>query len=211
MDIYFEQSLGNAGIDRHKKRTKVCGIIRYVCLAAIILWSVIALTWFINISSVGAFFLSTLFALLILAPFVTTYIFLGRLIANGNLEYDYLLNGSMFRIVKVINRKKRKKLVEIQVSSFESVGHITSEAYDRYAGSREVKKLFAITDYEDEDSIYYIYYTLNGTKYLLHIAPNSEMIMAIRKSVPRITVLDKSFKIRGREPGDTAEKTDVVQ
>lgn len=199
MDVYFEQSLTNDNIDKHSKRTKTLTVIRYVCIAVIVLIVLLAITLLIDISSVASFFVSLLLVLLMMAPFVLTYILLGRMIANGNLEFDYLLNGSMFRIVKVINRKKRKKLVELNVSSFESLGHISSEAYDRYAGSRDVKKIFALTDYENEDTVYYIYYTLNGTKYLLHIAPNNEMIMALRKSVGRITVLDKSFKIMTTE------------
>lgn len=199
MDVYFEQSLINENIDKHSKRTRTLTVIRYVCIAAIVLIVLLAITLLLDISSVASFFVSLLLVLLMLSPFVVTHILLGRLIANGNLEFDYLLNGSMFRIVKVINRKKRKKLVELNVSSFESLGHISSEAYDRYAGSRDVKKLFALTDYENEDTVYYIYYTLNGNKYLLHIAPNNEMIMALRKSVGRITVLDKSFKIMTTE------------
>ena len=199
MDIYFEQSLDNPNIDKHKKRTKTCVVIRYVCMAVVIILAMLGLTWFISVKSVGDFFMSTLFVILMMAPFILTYIFLGRMIANSNLEFDYLINGSMFRIVKVVNRKKRKKLVELNVSSFESLGHISSEAYDRYAGSKDVKKVFALTDYENEDTIYYIYYTLNGTKYLLHIAPNNDMIMALRKSVARITILDKSFKILNTE------------
>lgn len=199
MNIYLEQSLTNANIDRHKKRTKVLTIVRYVCIAAIVIIAMLAVTFLLDVSSVASFFISLLFVILMMAPFVGTFIFFGKIIANGNLEFDYLLNDSMFRIVKVINRKKRKKLVELNVSSFESVGHISSEAYDRYAGSRDVKKLFALTDYDDEDAVYYIFYTLNGAKYLLHIAPDNDMIMGIRKSLPRMTVADKSFRIRTTE------------
>lgn len=109
MDVYFEQSLINDNIDRHSKRTKTLTVIRYVCIAVIVLIVLLAITLLIDISSVASFFVSLLLVLLMMAPFVLTYIFLGRMIANGNLEFDYLLNGSMFRIVKVINRKKRKK------------------------------------------------------------------------------------------------------
>lgn len=197
MDVYFEQSVDNPNIDKHSKRTRVLTILRYICIGAIVL--IAMLGWVMPIgteetASVATLLWALLYIVLAIIPFILTFIFLGKFIANSSLEYDYLLNGSLFRIVKVINRKKRKKLLEVPVGGFESLGAIESDAYDRFAASKDTKKLYAITDYSREDRIYYIYYIVDGTKYLLHITPNNDMIMALRKSVTRITILDKSFK-----------------
>lgn len=197
MDLYCEQSVANANIDKHSKRTKTLGILRYVCITIVIILALLIFVMPIDEKKPGlSFLMGFIMLLLIMIPFIVTYILLGRMLVNSNLEFDYYLNGSTFRIVKVVNRKKRKKMVEVNTSVFESLGHISAEAYERYAGSKDVKKLFAITDYEDEDSVYYIYYSFNGTKYLLHIAPSNDMVMALRKSVARITILDKSFRVR---------------
>lgn len=196
MEVYFEQSVDNPNIDKHSKRTRVLMILRYICIAVVVL--IFMFGWFMPIGSEDAGPMIILWALLYIVlgmiPFILLFIFLGRFIARSNLEFDYVLNGSIFRIVKVVNRKKRKKLLEAPVTGFESLGNIQSEAYDRYASSKDVKKLYAITDYEHEERVYYIYYVLDGARYLLHFTPNNDMIMALRKCVTRITVLDKSFK-----------------
>lgn len=198
MDVYFEQSVDNPNIDKHSKRTRVLGILRYVCIVAVILIAMFGLM-FMPVGKEGnvdgmTILWSIIYLIFSIAPFVATFLLLGRFIARSNLEYDYYLNGSMFRIVKVVNRKKRKKMLETQVSGFESLGAIQSETYDRYASSKEIKKLYAMTDYENEARVYYIYYVSDGVRYLLHFTPNNDMIMALRKSVTRITILDKSFK-----------------
>lgn len=198
MEVYFEQSVANPNIDKHRKRTQVLTVLRYVCIGVAVVIAMFG--WLMPIGNVEGTnpLLAILWVLLLIvlgmAPFILAFFFLGRIIANGNLEFDYVLSGNLFRVVKVVNRKKRKKLLETQVSGFESLGHINSEAYDRYASTKEIKKLFAVGNYDDEDLLYYIYYVSDGNKYLLHFAPNNDMIMALRKSVTRITVLDKSFK-----------------
>ncbi len=197
MEVYFEQSVDNPGIDKHSKRTRVLTILRYVCVAIVLI--IFMFGWFMPIGSeedAGPMVIlwALLYIVLGMAPFILLFIFLGRFIARSSLEFDYVLNGSIFRIVKVVNRKKRKKMLEAPVAGFESLGNIQSEAYDRYASSKDIKKLFAITDYENEERIYYIYYVADGARYLLHFTPNNDMIMALRKCVTRITVLDKSFK-----------------
>lgn len=194
MDVYFEQSVENENIDKHKKRTSVLTIVRYILLALVVIIALVAFCT-LQIVSVITTIINIVIDLLIIAPFIITYIFIGKLLVRSNLEYDYLLNGDVFRIVKVINRKKRKKLIEISVASFESIGRVTSENYDRYAASREIKKIFAICNLEEEDKLFYIYFIKDGVKSLLHIQPNDEMILSLRRSIPRITVMDKSAKI----------------
>lgn len=195
MEVFFEQSVENDSIDKHKVRTTVFTVIRYVSLII----GVIVGIFGIMFTDVGNGWLTALvsiaFSIFMIVPFILLFIFLGRFISKTSLEFDYVINGDVFRIIKVVNRKKRKLFVNTPVSSFESLGSLNSDAYDRYAGSKEIKKQFALTDYSDENKIYYIYYVKDAVKYLLHIQPDNEMIGSLRKCVTRITVLDKSFKI----------------
>ena len=197
MDVYAEQSIANEGIDRHKKRTKILTIVRYVCIAAVIF--LFFLFWLLPAQKEGnvwlQFLMNFLLCLFLAVPFVFAFIFIGKFINRTNVEFDYYLNGDLFRIVKVVNRKKRKKFVEIGLSTFESVGRVTSDAYERYASFKGVKNEIAFCEVEDENEIVYIYYVLEGIPHLLHIQPDEVMLMSIRRGIPRITVLDKSLSM----------------
>lgn len=194
MEVYCEQSLNNQNIDKHKKRTLVLKITRYILVAiAIVIGYLFIFTpgdkgW-------GVILMNVIFTILCMIPFVLAFIFIGKFIKKSNIEYDYLINGNIFRIVSVVNRLKRKKLLETSISNFETIGRITNESYERFANDKSIKKIYAITDFEDESEVCYIYYTADGVKYLLHITPNEEMTVALRRSVGRISVFDKNFSL----------------
>lgn len=208
MDVYAEQSISNEGIDKHRKRTKILTVVRYVCIAAVIF--LFFLFWLLPAQSEGnvalQFLMNFLFCLFMAVPFVFAFIFIGRFINRTNVEFDYYLNGDLFRIVKVVNRKKRKKFVEIGLSTFESVGRVTSDAYERYASFKGIKNEIAFCEVEDENEIVYIYYVLEGVPHLLHIQPDEVMLMSIRRGIPRITVLDKSLSMPVKKTTVAPEK-----
>ncbi len=194
MDVYAEQSLNNEKIEKNKKKTFILRILRYLCIAAIVVVTILAYFNFMGTQvSLWPIVFAIVSAILFIAPFVLIYFFLGRFIANSNLEYDYYLNGDLFRIVKVLNRQKRKKMLEIKISSIESVGRANSDSYERFSASKDVKKIIAICDFEKEDDLFYIYCNNEGVKQLIHIHPNEEMRNALRRSINRITIIDKSF------------------
>lgn len=196
MELFCEQNLENTRIDAHKKRTAVMSVVRKIMLVlgiAIILFIVL----FMVNPTLGAFNTVVGIAIGILSgvPFIISYLLLGRFLRNSNTEYDYILNGSTLRIVRVVLRNKRKLMCAVQISSIESMGRITCEAYDRLAGSKTIKKQYAICNVEDENNIVYVSYRHDGENYLLHIEPNEEMLAALRRSLPRIGIMDKSLNV----------------
>lgn len=207
MDVYAEQSINNEGIDRHKKRTKILTAVRYACIVAVIL--LFFLFILMPAQKEGnvwlQFLMNFLFCVFLAIPFVFAFILIGKYINKTNLEFDYYLNGDLFRIVKVVNRKKRKKFVEIGLSTFESVGRVTSDAYERYASFKGIKNEIAFCEVEDENEIVYVYYVLEGVPHLLHIQPDEVMLMSIRRGIPRITVLDKSLSMPIKKPALATE------
>lgn len=194
MEIFYEQNVANPNIDKHKKRTVVLSVLRIVLLAIGIIAGLFLLGFGVQIGK-GA--LTTVIQLgmvvLSVAPFVLTYILLGRFLRNSNTEYDYILNGDVLRIVSVVRRTKRKLLPTVRIASVESIGRITGEAYDRYAASKDIKKKFALCNYDNEEKIVYIRYRSEGENFLLHIEPDDEMIASLRKSLPRMGIMDKSM------------------
>ncbi len=208
MDVYAEQSIGNPSIDKHRKRTKILIVIRYISIAAVIF--LFFLFWMLPAQNEGnvwlQFLMNFLLCVFLAVPFVFAFIFIGKYINRTNVEFDYYLNGDLFRIVKVVNRKKRKKFVEIGLSTFESVGRVTCDAYERYASFKGIKNEIAFCEVEDESDIIYIYYVLEGVPHLLHIQPDDLMLMSLRRGIPRITVLDKSINMPVKKPSVTPEK-----
>ena len=194
MEIFYEQNVANPNIDKHKKRTVVLSVLRIVLLAIGIIAGLFLLGFGFQIVK-GA--LTTVIQLgmvvLSVAPFVLTYILLGRFLRNSNTEYDYILNGDVLRIVSVVRRTKRKLSATVRIASVESIGRITGEAYDRYAASKDIKKKFALCNYDNEEKIVYIRYRSEGENFLLHIEPDDEMIASLRKSLPRMGIMDKSM------------------
>ena len=204
MDVYAEQSVSNNGITRRSTRTKILTVIRYICITIAIFLIVFVPLWWMPISMEGniglQFLINFLFCVLMGSPLIAAFILIGKYVNSTNLEFDYYLNGDMLRVVKVINRKKRKKFVEISLSAVESVGRVTSEAYDRYAAFNGIKNEIAFCEVEDENDIIYIFYVVEGVQHLLHIQPDEVMLMSLRRGIPRMTVFDKSISAPVKKP-----------
>ena len=192
MEIFYEQNVGNPKIDKHKKRNTVLSVLRKVLLASGIILAIIMILT-LQITNALSVVLQLVFVILLVAPFVVAFFLLGRFLRNANSEYDYILSGGNLRIVQVICRNKRKLYATVPVLSIESVGRLSCDAYERYAAAKTVKKQFALCNYEEEDRLTYIRYRNDGVDYLLHIEPNDEMVSSLRRSLPRIGIMDKSM------------------
>lgn len=199
MEIYAEQSVSNPLIDQKQRRTKVLNYVKSALLIILVIVTVVY--FFIPIFdteklSVGMFFLATFLMYFVIAtPFVLGMIFISRYISKTNVEFDYFINGDIFRIVRVVNRKKRKLFIEIRVSAFESVGRITIDSYDRLADDKNIKKHYALCAPESDDDVVFIYYHHENEKHLLHIEPNEDFIISLRRSLPRVSIADKSILV----------------
>ncbi|MDE7395336.1 MAG: hypothetical protein K2M95_04380 [Clostridiales bacterium] len=192
MDYYYEQNVDNPNIDKHLKRTKTLSVLRYMVLAIGIIFAYLFFFWGTK-AKLSAILFSLFFVALEMTPVLLVFFLIGKYLKQTNSEYDYLLNGSILRIVRVIRRNKRKLFLTIRLDSVESIGKINSETYERYAASREIKKQYAVCDYDDEDALVYMYYHGENGNCLLHFEPDEEMILTLRKSLPRFSIMDKSM------------------
>lgn len=122
--------------------------------------------------------------------FVSAYV-MRRAYLRTNPEFDYILNGNMFRIALVLNRSKRKKFLELRLSEVIAMGTVGSDSHDRFAGDRSVKKVFALTNPEEEDVIYYMYYNADDKRCLLYFEPKEEMLLALKRTLGRNIFSDK--------------------
>ncbi len=194
MELYCEQNVNNTSIDKHRKRNSILSVLRKVLLGIGIVLLFFLLGFGVNIGNgIVTIILGVAISLFAAAPFVLAFVFLGRYLKNVSSEYDYILNGGILRIVRVIQRSKRKLMATIRLDSIESIGKISSETYERFAASKNLKKQYAVCNYDDEEAIVYVRYRNEGEDYLLHMEPNEELVSSIRRSLPRISIMDKSM------------------
>jgi hypothetical protein len=104
-------------------------------------------------------------------------------------EYDYVLNAGKLRIVKIFNRRRRKKFLYLDVKSFEVMGKIDSKSLHRYESMRGVKKRLAVVNFHKEDDIYFVFIPQGEEKMLLYFEPDEGMIRAIRINLAKDIML----------------------
>ncbi|MCL2234091.1 MAG: hypothetical protein FWC11_03225 [Firmicutes bacterium] len=196
MEVYAECFINNEEIETHRSRISTAKLVRRICM---VIWALLFIAMWVlpvfNPETLGfwAIVFNFLLYLGISLPFIALFLILGKYMTRKTTEYDYNLNGSNISITKVIGRKKRKKMFEAEFSNIENMGRMTSENYDRYAQNKNIKKVAAVCQYEEDDEIFYIYIKDNLGDVLLHIRPDEPFRTALKRAAPRMSVIDKSF------------------
>lgn len=193
MEVFFEKNVVNENIDRHKKRNVVFNVIRIISIVILIveIYFILSFQGIPVDQGAWAVVLSIFSSLIIIASPIASIIVFSMLLSRLNAEYDYYIAGDVFRVMQVINRKKRKKFTEFSVSAISELGILESENFERYNADKTIKKLNAFCN---EDSLLgYVYFTVDGEKKLLILELDEEFLLALRKALP-MSVLDGSVK-----------------
>lgn len=111
--------------------------------------------------------------------------FIKKILNNINPVFDYVLNGREFYILRIYDNAKRKQFLHINVSQMAAIGKISLDSYARYAADPNIKKIYALTNPQNEDNIYYMFFNDGAKKALLHFEPNQECLMNIRRTIGR--------------------------
>ena len=189
MELYFEQNVTNKNVDERIKRTKLLSIAKTVCL-------VFAVFIIVSSALLGDYFFNFFWIFLIFsAPFFVASYILGRINKRCNTEYDYVIDDEFIKISEIYYREQRKLKHTVRLRFIESVGVFDTEGYKK-AERGVSKKLLAIVNYEDEDSILYICFKSDkGVRKILFIEPNKGFLIALRRalSTSALTVFDKSI------------------
>lgn len=189
MELYFEQNVTNKNVDERTKRTKALIIAKTICM-------VFGVFLIVSSAMLGDYFFHFFWIFLILsAPFFVATFILGRINKRGNTEYDYVIDDEFIRITEIYFRERRKLKYTVRLRFIESVGVFDTEGYKK-AERGTSKKILALVNYDDEDSIVYICYkTDKGVRNILFLEPNKGFMMALRRalSTSALTVFDKSI------------------
>ena len=189
MELYFEQNVNNKNVDERIKRTKILIIAKTVCM-------IIGVFILVSSAMLGDYFFDFFWIFLILSiPFFASSFILGRINRRCNTEYDYVIDDEFIKISEIYFREQRKLKHTIRIRFIESVGVFDSEGYKK-AERGVSKKILALVNYDDEDSIVYICYkTDKGVRKILFIEPNKGFMITLRRalSTSALTVFDKSI------------------
>lgn len=184
MEVYFEKNVISESVENKNKTITVFKALKYVCLALLI----VALYYnlFIKDLSRGSkglpyvLFLIFTSVLELSLPIVGFLVF-NKLFARASAEYDYFIFGSTFRIIRITNRNKRKRILEMPVDSIGAIGVMGSDSYNRYKSDNKIKILNAYCN--DANPIAYFYVSQNGERKLINVEIDAEFIVALKKSL----------------------------
>ncbi|MDE5562117.1 MAG: hypothetical protein K2J01_00950, partial [Clostridiales bacterium] len=188
MELYFEQNVTNKNVDERMKRTKAIIVAKTICM-------IIGVFAVVSSAMLGDYFFYYFWVFLIIsAPFFMANFILGRINKRFNTEYDYVIDDEFIRVTEIYFRERRKQKYTVRLRLIESVGVFDSEGYKKVERSAN-KKILALVNYDDEDSILYICYkTDKGVRNILFLEPNKAFMIALRRALSSsaLTVFDKS-------------------
>ncbi len=194
MEVCYEKNIINESIDKHKKRNTIFNIIRIVAIVLLVFEIYFLIAWQpIPIDKGILAVVLSIFASLVLISFpVCIILVFTRLLKRLNAEYDYYILGDIFRIVRVENRKKRKKMLETPISAISSIGLVESETYDKFYADKYVKKIHAFCN--DDTLLGYFMLSDDGEKKLVTMEFDNEFVANLKKAVS-LSVFDNSIKL----------------
>lgn len=107
--------------------------------------------------------------------------------------YDYIFVTGDIRIIKVVNTKKRKKLVIMDSSNVFQVGRFESETYIKHTKAPNVKIIYAPTNkFVVDTPKFYIAGVVDGVNYILVLECTEKFLVQVLKFAGK-HVLEKDF------------------
>lgn len=190
-NVFYEQNVIKRDIDERTKKTQTLTVAKTVLLMLGVL--IDSSVFFLIGMETAQFFLFFFVLLGASVPFYVVSLLLGKANKKANTEYDYSLVETRLTVSAVFFRDRRKKLYEIDTAAMISIGAFVSETYKKYDNDN-VKKVFALANYDDEDAVAYLVFDTPKGRMLMFFEPDSGMIAALRRAVGRFDVFDSSIK-----------------
>lgn len=119
-----------------------------------------------------------------LMPIVVVEAFLIFMVLRRfNVEYEYILTNGELDIDKIMNKQKRKKVLSVDVKSFETMVSVKSGAY---AGEvSQFNKLIDVSSGVVNEQTYAALFTKDNQVVKLVFEPNEMLLKAIKGYIPR--------------------------
>ncbi len=172
MDIFVEQLV-------KKKR----GVKEILIVLASILGAIVVL-WLMTFAFILPFIGFGVFAVCVVFMYLLYF-----LVTSINQEYEYGFTNGILDVDKIINMRKRKKMLEINVRKMEVMGDRKASEFPKYMSDSSVKKVYACTHKDAEDLCFLVFMDESGKNCMLLFNPNEKIVDAIRRYNPQKVVL----------------------
>ena len=95
-------------------------------------------------------------------------------------EYEYCFISGQIDVDKVINNKRRKRIVTFETASIEAMGSVKSQNFNRYYSMPDAKKIKACFDVTKPNT-YYAFFVGKKGKVVLIFQPDETMLLNMKK------------------------------
>ena len=128
---------------------------------------------------------------LIFAVCVVLMYLLYFLVTSINLEYEYSFTNGILDVDKIINARRRKSMLEINIRKMELMGDRMAPEFEKYLATESLKKVYACTHRDAEDLCFLVFVDHDGKEKMLLFNPNEGIKDAIRRYNPQKVVLSE--------------------
>ncbi len=112
-------------------------------------------------------------------------VYLSYYVISGfNIEYEYIATNTDIDIDKIVNRRKRKRIISLRLSEIDTLAPIENNRNN----SGETKVINAARSKNDPDA-YYIITSKNGQKTKIIFNPNEKMIENAKRFYPERVII----------------------
>ena len=115
--------------------------------------------------------------------------FLYRIITNTNAEYEYCFTNGALDVDKILNRRKRKRIADLNARTIEKMASAKDPEFARLMQDSAIKKVYACSHKDAEDLYYILYEGAKGRRVLL-FNPNEKIKDGFRRFNPKKVFLD---------------------
>ncbi|MDD4688554.1 MAG: DUF6106 family protein [Eubacteriales bacterium] len=103
-----------------------------------------------------------------------------RVIVSRNIEYEYAFFNGDLSIDKITNRKRRKRIISVEVKNFETFEQANDGFINRVKNITPIKIIHAEGDINSTET-YGAIFNNRGIKTCLYIQPNDKILDAINR------------------------------
>ncbi len=174
MDIFIEQLV------KKKKGAKEAVLV----VGAIVLGLILI---FLSLQLFAVPFLGTFVLLIVAAIIFGIYM----LVTSINLEYEYIMTNGELDVDKIINVRKRKRMVSVNAREIEMLAPSSDHAFHGVMMNKEIKKIYAC-DSVESDNLYFVLFKNGETKTALLFNPNEKVLNGFKQFNPRSVTIAQS-------------------
>ncbi len=108
------------------------------------------------------------------------------LFGNFNVEYEYSLTNGELDVDKIVNRKKRKRLLSVDCRKFEIMAHVKDTAHKAELEGGNIQTKLDVSSGANYDHAYFCVFTDDKKgRVRMIFEPTEKMLTAIRTLIPR--------------------------